>query len=65
MNNWPTGDQPFLSRRMLPAASRVLLDEVLWSRLIFAIGAVVTAATIALVLQGHFTWLGREPFDEG
>jgi len=50
---------------MLPAASRVLLDEVLWSRLIFAIGAVVTAATIALVLKGHFTWLGGDPFDEG
>ena len=50
---------------MLREASRLVLDEVLWSRLIFAIGAVVTAATIALVLQGHLTWLGREPFDEG
>ncbi len=55
----------FLLRGMLREASRLVLDEVLWSRLIFAIGAVVTAATIALVLQGHFTWLGREPFDEG
>ncbi len=65
MNNGTTADEPFLSRGMLPAAFRFVLDEVLWSRLIFAIGAVVTAATIALVLKGHFTWRGREPFDEG
>ncbi|WP_255346176.1 hypothetical protein [Synechococcus sp. CC9902] len=41
------------------------MDDVLWSRLIFSLGALVTAATIFVVLQGHFSWLGREPFDEG
>jgi hypothetical protein len=32
------------------------LDELLWARLIFALGAVVTAATVVMILRGHLYW---------
>ena len=30
-----------------------VLDEIFWARLIFALGAVVTLATVAMIIQGH------------
>jgi hypothetical protein len=34
------------------------LDELHWSRSIFALGCWLTAATIDLMVQGYFTWFG-------
>lgn len=32
------------------------MNELLWARLIFALGAVVTASTAVMILQGHLHW---------
>tara|TARA_Y100000766_G_C18818592_1_gene561793 strand:- start:743 stop:862 length:120 start_codon:yes stop_codon:yes gene_type:complete len=32
------------------------MNELLWAKLIFALGAVVTAATVVMILQGHLHW---------
>ena len=32
--------------------------------LVFAVGAVVTAATVAMVICGHCAWRGRAPWAE-
>ena len=39
------------------------LDELLWARLIFALGAVVTAATVVMILRGHIYWNRRGSTD--
>ena len=39
------------------------LDELLWARLIFALGAVVTAATVVMILRGHLYWNRRGSTD--
>ena len=39
------------------------MDEVLWARLIFALGAVVTAATVVMILSGHWYWNRRGSTD--
>ena len=39
------------------------LDELLWARLIFALGAVVTAATVVMILRGHMYWNRRGSTD--
>jgi len=35
------------------------VDELLWSRLIFALGAVVTLATVVMIVCGHLYWRDR------
>lgn len=40
------------------------LDDIVWARLIFLLGAVVTAGTVGMILQGHWACSRREPFDE-
>lgn len=30
---------------------------------LFATGAVVTIATLAMIVKGHLYWQGRDPFD--
>ena len=37
--------------------------ELLWARLIFALGAVVTAATVVMILRGHLHWNRRGSMD--
>jgi hypothetical protein len=32
--------------------------------LVFAVGAIVTVTTVAMVIRGHCAWRGREPWDE-
>jgi hypothetical protein len=32
----------------------------MWARLIFAMGAVVTAATVAMIVRGHLYWQHRD-----
>jgi len=39
------------------------VDEWLWARLIFALGGVVTAATVVMIMRGHLYWRHREPTD--
>ena len=39
------------------------LDELLWARLIFALGAVVTAATVVMIVRGHLYWNRRGSTD--
>ena len=39
------------------------MDEWLWARLIFALGAVVTAATVVMIVRGHLYWRHRESTD--
>jgi len=36
------------------------VDELLWSRLIFALGAVVTLATVVMIVRGHLYWQHRD-----
>ena len=40
-----------------------VVDEIVWARLIFALGAVVTLATVAMIIQGHLHWRGRGASD--
>ena len=39
------------------------MDEWLWAHLIFALGEVVTAATVVMIMRGHLYWRHREPTD--
>ena len=39
------------------------VDDLLWARLIFALGAAVTAATVVMIVRGHLYWRDREPSD--
>ena len=32
------------------------VNDVLWSRLIFLLGGLVTAATVVMILRGHLRW---------
>lgn len=32
--------------------------------LIFAIGALVTLATVVMIVRGHARWRGRDPYDD-
>jgi hypothetical protein len=40
------------------------VDEFQQALLIFAVGAVVTAATAVMILRGHWSWRGRNPWGE-
>lgn len=35
------------------------VEELLWARLIFALGAVVTLATVVMIVRGHLDWRDR------
>ena len=39
------------------------LDDNLWAGLIFALGAAVTLATVAMIIQGHLHWRDRGSAD--
>ncbi|MGB1195479.1 MAG: hypothetical protein ACPG3W_02220 [Synechococcus sp.] len=39
------------------------MDDNLWAGLIFALGAAVTLATVAMIIQGHLHWRGRGASD--
>ncbi|QNI86622.1 putative membrane protein [Synechococcus sp. PROS-7-1] len=39
------------------------MDDNLWAGLIFALGAVVTLATVAMIIQGHLHWRDRGSAD--
>ena len=39
------------------------VDDLLRARMIFTLGAVVTAATIVMIVRGHLYWRHREPTD--
>ncbi len=39
------------------------VDDLLWARLIFALGAAVTAATVVMIVRGHLYWRHRGPSD--
>ena len=39
------------------------VDDLLWARMIFTLGAVVTAATTVMIVRGHLYWRHREPTD--
>ena len=39
------------------------MSEFQLAILIFAIGGIVTFATLIMILKGHFYWQGRDPFD--
>ena len=39
------------------------LDDNLWAGLIFALGAAVTLATVAMIIQGHLHWRDRGSVD--
>ena len=39
------------------------VDDLLWARMIFTLGAVVTAATTVMIVRGHLYWRHREPND--
>ncbi len=39
------------------------LDDNLWAGLIFALGAVVTLATVVMIIQGHLHWRDRGSVD--
>ena len=39
------------------------VDDLLWARLIFALGAAVTAATVVMIVRGHLYWRDREQSD--
>ena len=39
------------------------VDDLLWARVIFALGAAVTAATVVMIVRGHLYWRHREPSD--
>jgi hypothetical protein len=40
------------------------VDEFQQALLIFAVGAVVTAFTAGMILKGHLSWQGRDPWGE-
>lgn len=40
------------------------VDEFQQALLIFAVGAVVTACTAGMILKGHLSWQGRDPWGE-
>jgi hypothetical protein len=40
------------------------MSELQQALLIFAIGAVVTLATVILIARGHARWHGRDPYDD-
>ena len=35
------------------------LDDLLWARLIFGLGALVTVATVVMIVRGHLYWRAR------
>ncbi|QNI49664.1 putative membrane protein [Synechococcus sp. A18-25c] len=35
------------------------MDELLWARLIFALGALVTGSTVVMIVRGHLDWRDR------
>ena len=39
------------------------LDDLLWARMIFTLGAAVTAATVVMIVRGHLYCRHREPTD--
>ena len=39
------------------------VDDLLWARVIFALGAAVTAATVVMIVRGHLYWRHRETSD--
>ena len=39
------------------------VDDLLWARMIFTLGALVTAATVVMIMRGHLYWRHREPSD--
>ena len=39
------------------------MDELLWAWLIFALGAVVTVATVVMIVRGHLQWRDRRAVD--
>ncbi|EAU75271.1 hypothetical protein RS9916_37227 [Synechococcus sp. RS9916] len=41
------------------------MSELMWARLIFAVGAVVTAATVVMIVRGHLYWQRRDSSDVG
>ena len=40
------------------------MTELQQALLIFAIGAVVTLATVIMIARGHARWHGRDPYDD-
>lgn len=40
------------------------MSELQQALLIFAIGAVVTLATVIMIARGHARWHGRDPYDD-
>jgi hypothetical protein len=40
------------------------MTELQQALLIFAIGAVVTLATVVMIARGHARWHGRDPHDD-
>ncbi|MEC8440680.1 MAG: hypothetical protein VXZ59_00010 [Cyanobacteriota bacterium] len=39
------------------------MGDIVWARLIFGLGAVVTLATVAMIIQGHLRWRDRGSAD--
>jgi|TARA_E500000178_G_C16436137_1_gene493815 hypothetical protein len=39
------------------------LDDLVWARLIFGLGAVVTGATVVMIVRGHLYWRIRDGAD--
>ncbi|QNI93044.1 putative membrane protein [Synechococcus sp. BOUM118] len=35
------------------------MDDNLWAGVVFALGAAVTLATVAMIIQGHLQWRDR------
>lgn len=40
------------------------MSELQQALLIFAVGALVTLATVILIARGHARWHGRDPYDD-
>jgi hypothetical protein len=40
------------------------VDALQQALLIFAVGAVVTASTTAMIVRGHLQWSGRDPWEQ-
>jgi len=46
--------------RYLQVTEAGSVNELMWARLIFAMGAVVTAATVLMIVRGHLYWQRRD-----